>query len=100
MGAGGWPARFSAEASPAGVSAREADALLQSTSSSLASSDDAALPRQLREAIMSWQKANEKVAATRWATLRKDPKQAATRTRQDLQGIVGQASIDLATQGC
>ena len=81
----------------AAASARQAAALLRSTPPSVAANDAVELPQQLREAIRSWQTANDKVSATRWATLKKDPNKASTRTQQDLQeGVAAFSEVQKA----
>jgi hypothetical protein len=67
------------------ASAREADAQLMANSPSLAANDDVALPHQLRDALQLCKNASDKVLATRWVKLGKDPAQTRTRTREDLQ---------------
>jgi hypothetical protein len=65
------------------ASSREARALLNSKS------EAGALNALLSERITSWVNADRKTTATRWQTLKKDPNQARTRTRQDLQEMRG-----------
>ncbi len=70
----------------AAARSKEFNALLESKSApSVASSDAAALSKQLQECKDSWEKLNEKAMTLRWVTLKKDPAKKRTRTRQDLQ---------------
>ena len=73
----------------AGVTATRAKqfkALLESKSPpSAASSDAAALSKQLQEYVESLGKLNAKAMTLRWMTLKEDPATKRTRTRQDLR---------------
>jgi DNA segregation ATPase FtsK/SpoIIIE-like protein len=65
--------------------AKQFKALLESNSPpSAASSDAAALSKQLQEDVDSLGKLNVKVLTLRWVTLKEDPATKRTRTRQDL----------------